>query len=240
MPILDAPPGTASTWLDTQGAPPRPRAPNRPYPPVLVGIPALAWSWTVAAAGWMQLANDLPAGSDVLLLQGLSCPATARNMLVQIFLEQTKYDWLLCLDADVTVPRGIAQRLLGHGRDVVSTILCSREPPHTPWVQNLEPKNTAVHPSELQAVKDTAFGCVLLSRKVLAAVGRPWFRSSDQLPGAGEDTDFFARVRAQGYTVWLDPVPVLGHLTPIGVTHMYSSWFRSTHRAAAAPGMPAA
>jgi len=131
------------------------------------------------------------------------------------------FQWLMFLDDDVIAPSDTFFRLAGHGADVISGLYYRRQEPICPvamtvdskgqatWVKEWHPPNSTIEVDYVGA------GCLLVHRRVLEALGAPWFewqigkpnasREGEPARGAlSEDFAFCVRAKQAGYKIYLD------------------------------------
>lgn len=105
-------------------------------------------------------------------------------------------------------------RLAAHRLDVVVPLCMKRTPPYDPVVyggQNERGEYTAADlgPGGLHEVYAAGSAGMLISPRVIDAIGDPWFESHG---GLNEDLTFCAKVRDAGYSIWCDTDIPLGHI----------------------------
>lgn len=146
----------------------------------------------------------------------------ARDLLVVEALK-TDPDYILFLDSDLKFPAWVVGRLLSLEKDVVGAAYVRRSPPHELLVKPLHGQEQQVVDGGCVEVASLPTGCLLVKADVFKRLGRPYFRSpsfeqndltpaylAEYLPQdmrpvtIGEDTDFCARIRAAGVSIWLD------------------------------------
>jgi hypothetical protein len=147
-----------------------------PRPNVLVATltrEMVATKWAVSYRN-MQL----PPNSNTSILSGMPFDH-ARNMACENMLAHG-FTWLYFLDDDVCVPPDTIQRLINHGKDIVSGVYYRRAAPVHPVMLNFDgagqaqwitqwPANALIEADLVGA------GCLLIHRRVIEAMKRPWF-----------------------------------------------------------------
>lgn len=184
-------------------------------PSVLLAILTREMVTTKWAAGFRNLA--LPPHSGLVFKSGAPFDV-ARNAACADMLEHN-FEWLMFLDDDVIPPGDAYARLVRHGKDVVSGLYYRRNEPLTPcamtiqdgkatWLTNWNP------PECLLEVDLVGAGCLLIHRRVLERMRKPWFvweigkeeeSSVPKTRGAmSEDFTFCLGAKAAGFKIHLD------------------------------------
>lgn len=95
-----------------------------------------------------------------------------RNAIVDEFL-QTAAEWLFWIDSDTFVPAGAIERMLRHGRTLVSGLYYGKNPPHNPiayYIHNgaFTPidKKVQWEKGEILEIDAPGMGCMLTHRSV--------------------------------------------------------------------------
>lgn len=137
------------------------------------------------------------------------------------------YDYLLLCDCDVLPPPDALERLLSHGKDVVSALFFghhdiggeNRVVPFA-WVFSKEKRDwnhtgylldTETWSGDLFEIAFAGMGCVLLSRRVLEQVPFRYSREMD----AWDDRWLGVDVWSKGFSYWLD--------TSVRCRHLYKN-----------------
>lgn len=134
------------------------------------------------------------------------------------------YDYLFAVDHDVTFPRDTLKKLISHDKDLVSGIYRQRLPAQAIEIYDLDQRRMDISQlvgQKLVQIGGCGFGCVLVKKEVLAGVGYPQFEyhvALDHRNTISEDTDFCKKAMNHGFTLWVDPSILCGH---IGSTTMY-------------------
>ena len=144
----------------------------------------------------------------------------AHNRLIQWFLEETAYDWILSVDSDAVLHPDTLLRLLSWEKSFVSALAFKRSPPFPPVVYT-EPQGDEVdcrrpiqdilrwigsHPQLLELRRlvvieprpdDALFEvirggahCLLTHRSVLEGIDPPWFMREGEGAEEGYGSDF--------------------------------------------------
>jgi glycosyltransferase involved in cell wall biosynthesis len=166
-----------------------------------------------------RLAQQHP---DAKLVQMISNDiADARNKAVL----QAEGDWVWFIDTDMLFAPETLTRLLSHRVDVVQVLCLKRHPPHEPilWEHDpVVPNRTPIGAPRLVEVQCLGAGGTLYRRTVFESITGPWFEG---ILGT-EDTNFATKIRAAGFTMYVDLTTPVGHTTPMVVWPAYvnGSW----------------
>ena len=189
-------------------------------PPVYIGIPAISWMYTKTVESLIWTIGELK-GFAFQVEPGPSSIAHKRNLIVQSFLQHPNApEYLVFLDSDMVFPKGMIPRLLGHHKDIVGVLYPQRLPPFKVigGVGNISEWTSQNPGNGLQPVDVLGAGVLIVRRKVLAAIPRPWF-SSELTPGSdSEDVYFCAKARDHGFDLWCDTDLEVGHMTFASIT----------------------
>ncbi|MBS3175116.1 glycosyltransferase family 2 protein [Candidatus Woesearchaeota archaeon] len=153
--------------------------------------------------------------------------AESRNLARKKVLDEG-YDYLFCIDQDVIAPPDIIQRLLAHGKEIVTGIYYNNftkfnsltneyEQRKLPvvWVKSLKDENRLVsirkeviESGELIRIDSCGTGCILIHRSVLEKIK---FRWEDDKPGV-DDVFFCIDALKSGYEIYADTSIICEHL----------------------------
>ena len=136
------------------------------------------------------------------------------------------YDYLFSVDHDITFPSDTLKKLLAHDQDLVSGVYRQRLEPqmleiYEPFGGRMSAEDLYAKNWKLIGIGGCGFGCVLVKKEVLRAVGYPQFEYHPALDHGNtisEDTDFCKKAIAKGFKLWCDPSIRCGH---IGSTTMH-------------------
>lgn len=147
-----------------------------PAPQVLVAT--LTREFTTAKWAANYRAMQLPGNSVTTMLSGMPYDH-ARNTACENMLANN-FTWLFFLDDDVCIPIDTVPRLIAHGKDIVSGMYMRRAPPIAPVALNFDGQGRAQwisswQPGALIEVDLVGAGCLLIHRRVLERMSRPWF-----------------------------------------------------------------
>jgi glycosyltransferase involved in cell wall biosynthesis len=205
------------------------------FPPVLLAVPTVAWQYTEAAAAIALL--RLPPGSRIFRFgTGPSCIAASRNQIAEKFaaLASEGLEYCLWIDSDmVPEPTAAAQLLYSArqtGADLMSGLYFKRAAPFLACFESLPGSGHANDLARCSTVEiaRAGFGCMLMRRRVVEIVPRPWFSYPEGVAGYGEDYNFCDRARAHGLRIFLDYNCECGHLAVIPVTRDLATAWHTT------------
>lgn len=166
----------------------------------------------------MMIANSVP------LIDGMAMQASAlvdwnRNQLVEGVLgfEGPRPTHLLWIDSDTIPPPDMPIRLLAHDKAICSGLYVRRTGAHENLVYEVNPfRPIELETDELQPVGGVGLGCCLVRLEVYEQMaerfGDRFWHHADYRTATGEDVWFFARCKAMGLEVWVDPKVEVGHL----------------------------
>jgi hypothetical protein len=121
-------------------------------------------------------------------------------------------DKLLMIDDDMVFPPETLRVMLSSGKDIVAVPLHTKVLPRTVTVEPVEGSLASeTRPGE---VSRAGTGIMLIDTKVFQDVPQPWFSFEQNEFGMtleGEDWVFCKKARAQGFTIWNEPLEV-GHV----------------------------
>lgn len=154
--------------------------------------------------------------------------ANNRNKIVQEFLLQKDFDYLMMIDSDIIPPDNILN-LIDFQKDIISPIcfiyqqnviaplLLKRNPEGTFGVAGFKGYEGLV---ELDAV---GTGCIILSRKVLEDVSAPFLDIFDEhgVRKYGLDISFCQKAKAKGYKVYCHLDYIAEHYVRMGLARIY-------------------
>lgn len=120
-------------------------------------------------------------------------------------------DYCMWLDADMTFPPNIVERLLAHNKDIVGATYCRRVPPFNLLGRELHGEAD----TGLVEMETMPGGCMLIKADVYSKLTWPWYYESyDGGMIHSEDYNFCADAIKAGYSVWcdMDMTKELGHI----------------------------
>lgn len=205
---------------------------------IVIGVPHLASdvSWLVAES---LLGLHTPGGFR-FIRKGPGPVDQTRNQLVEHFLHSDGTH-LLMVDSDAVLHPLTLSRLLSWRVPVVAALAFMRKGPKLPTVyKGVSPDDpdafqtriaevqtyASQHPElvtsrpvvleprpddALYEVDRTGCHCVLIERRVLAAIAPPWFEA-DKVLNTKEDFYFYQHVQAAGFPVYVDFSCMAAHL----------------------------
>lgn len=141
-----------------------------------------------------------------------------RNAITQHMLDSGA-EWVLYLDDDHILHKETLIKLLAANKDIISAHYTRRQPNFNSvafsaelpdgsfiWKQ-LSPKDRG-----LVTVAGVGAGCLLVKRKVIEAIEKPYWTLGQIDPASWcDDLHFCSRVRKAGFDVWLDLDNPVGH-----------------------------
>lgn len=187
-----------------------PGAWEREQPSVLVSILTRGVVPTKWAAHFRNML--LPATGQTNFISGMPFDH-ARNTAVETVLKH-KFQWLLFIDDDVLFPADVFFRLSRHNLDIVSGLYFRRNEPLFPVMLKTDGTQsswvTKFTPNSVLEVDMVGAGCLLINRKVLESIQKPWFEwlcDKDDLPQyekVSEDFAFCRKAKRSGFKIHVD------------------------------------
>lgn len=159
--------------------------------------------------------------------------AKAMNTNGEFFLSSGA-EWLFLTNDDHIYPYDTLQKLLAHDKDIVSGLYLRRSLPYEPVLFEAENEKGWFRPyflrdgvTGLVPVLAAGSGALLIRRKVLETIPRPWWELATIAPDLiSEDLTFCHKARDHGFEVWCDLDVKVGHigLAPIFPTEVNGKW----------------
>lgn len=179
---------------------------------------------------------QLPAASAIVTKSGMPFDH-ARNTACEDAL-QHGFQWLFFLDDDVVPPPDVYARLARHDKDIVSGLYYRRAEPIAPvmmaydsegqaqWITQWSPPNSLIEADLVGA------GCLLIHRRVLEQMPKPWFEwqlgRDDLQHKLSEDFAFCRRAKKDfGFSIHVDTSVACEHIG-FGQSELGGS-FRPSH-----------
>ena len=178
---------------------------------------------------------------DTRAIHDGSLGEVARNMLCDKFMQDETFtgeDALLMVDLDMQHPEDMLERLRSHNLDMVTGHYYRRQLKSMMSIISVTEDGTWPHlpltdiPRKgLHEVVSTGMGCVLIKKKVIAAVAqglpplahpfsrRPLPEHSGHYMNLGQDRAFFLMARDKGYKLWLDADVHCKHAITLWLDH---------------------
>ena len=165
----------------------------------------------------------VPEGTTKDVIYGIN---NARQLNIAIRRMPAEAQWLFILDDDHVFSADILIRLLRHNVDIACAMYLQRGEPFDPLIYSGRDdgfKRLGWGPIHelgrgLIPVEGTGNGGMLLSRRVLAAVGDPWFEvGKTQTDLGGKDLWFSYKAKQKGFTTHVDTETRMGHITHCAV-----------------------
>ena len=141
---------------------------------ISIGVPyygQLSGEWTFQT---MQLAAGIAKEHTLcdIIASGVMTADHNRNLIAEEFLKSDA-EWLLWIDSDTIVPGGAVERMLSHGRTLVSGMYYGKNEPHNPIAYHIYngafapvDQTTRWEVGEILEVDATGMGCMLTHRSV--------------------------------------------------------------------------
>jgi hypothetical protein len=152
-----------------------------------------------------------------------------RNSIVQKFLAQPEYDYLLMIDDDIIPPPNI-MKLIDFDKDIITPLMfVMQQGKVLPLILNqakdgqLEFSRDYLEKQGLVPVDATGTGCIVLSRKVCEAVKHP-FRNEydpDGIKKLGNDLSFCLRAKKLGFQSYVHLDYVADHHSTCSLRDIY-------------------
>ena len=162
-----------------------------------------------------------PAGMPMSLTVARSANIAQNRNLIAEQLLKSAYEYVFYADDDQLFLPDTLQRLVAHGRSVVSGVYASRDVPFLTHIYNEEAPEGWVRkyrlPPEATGVIPClacGAGALLVHRRVLEALEKPYWTLGQLEPTYwSDDIDFCRRVRAAGFPIAVDLDCPVGHLS---------------------------
>lgn len=195
------------------------------HPPGTIIVPnpgSMRYTQTVADL----FAVHKPAGTHVAFPVSGSVVQNLNRSLLEMVGE-----WAWLQSDDHAFPADLLLRLLDHELDVVVPMVLRRngtgELVFGDEVEDVDPHSGRSYPAyrstnvgDIPSTTDpfkveiSGTGGMLVRKRVLEAIGFPYFETTDGLK-LNEDIVFSKKVRAAGFDIWVDPTARMGHITAL-------------------------
>lgn len=165
----------------------------------------------------------------------------ARNDIVRVFLDQSDFDYLVFLDADMRHPATVLYELTRHGLPIVSGRYQMRKPPF----QTVAMRRVGEGPHDYRAIDEArgivpidagGAGVLAMRRDVLeqmrAEFGDEWFfyqKGPSGLRNISEDMGFYERAKALGVPAVCDLSIECTHVASFEVGAQWHTPFREAY-----------
>lgn len=215
------------------------------HPPGLIGV--LTGEVSRYSTFWeslMGLMTQAPPGSNVFPIHSLWI-ADAMNMFLDAMAPE--HAWLMILANDHEFQPDLLTRLLAHNVDIVAPLCALRSPPHNPSIfHDTGDAFVGYTWAELAGktglldVETMGGPGVVIRRRVLEAVGQPFFQNDPRSrTNPKEDLYSFSLLRQRGFRLHVDLETPIGHCaalamyparegTTYGVTYYAGGYFIGT------------
>lgn len=137
------------------------------------------------------------------------------------------YDYVLWVDSDMTFDSTVLLDLLAHDKDIVTAVCFMRRAPYEPCIYSKMRLGMSLDEDEIEKYLDypkdklfeveaCGFAMVLMKigvlKHLLDTSGHIFFPLKSTNRALGEDLSFCIRARRQGFRIWADPIPRIGHI----------------------------
>jgi len=172
----------------------------------------------------MRLRKDLEV--DVEFLVG-TIIHDMRHKLAERAIENN-YDYVLWVDSDMIFDSDVLVDLLNDDKDIVTAVCFMRKAPYDPCIYSKMRMGLGTDENEIEKYHDyprdnglfeveaCGFAMILMKTKVLKQLldtsGHIFFPVKTPNLALGEDLSFCIRARRQGFRIWCDPKPKIGHI----------------------------
>jgi hypothetical protein len=183
---------------------------SKPRPRVLVAIPSpdqVNANFAMALATTLYLAGLKRIPCALANVKGSVIHRNRNNLVAEA--KRLGCAKILFIDADMTFPVNVIERLLSYDKQIVGATYAQRSGLHKNHAKPLSGGREDVH--GLVEVAALPGGLLLIDMAVFDDLKRPYFRmpfteetETEPPRETGEDYDFCNRARAVGYQVWLD------------------------------------
>ena len=173
---------------------------------------------------WLSY-NKLQKPTDhMMILTSGTITNMARNRIVE---QAMKHDCthILFLDADMTFPSDMIEKLLEHDKDIVSGLYFQRDVGHLPVamksINDREYRRLNKHEmGGLVEVDAVGTGCLLVKREAFEKIGFPWFyyHTYDDGVWHTEDVIFCRTAKKKGLKIFVDTDVKCGHIISYEIT----------------------
>lgn len=193
------------------------------------------------AKGLFNLGKELrTAGIDhgLLTMANESLVTKARSRIANFFMNNTEYEYILFIDADIGFTPEDVFKLLSSNKDIV----CGAYPMKgIPLRYNYNLSQPEVKEGDLVRIENIGFGFALIHRKVFESISNKYGEELKYFPATNnssypptekeyhnsyhyflelkkdmsylpEDFSFFERAKSVGYTTWLNTTIRLAHV----------------------------
>lgn len=159
--------------------------------PISIGLPhygGYSGEWVTSFAQFTARLAKTQDIVDIIAIGAMSADHN-RNAITDDFLK-SRAEWLFWIDSDTTVPAGAVDRMLAHGRTLVSGLYYGKHDPHPPIAYTIY--NGAFTPidktilwekGEILPVDAVGMGCMLTHRSVFEDIRKNY--EVYQIPGGG-------------------------------------------------------
>jgi hypothetical protein len=152
-----------------------------------------------------------------------------RNTIVQKFLAQKEYDYLMMIDSDIVPPPNIL-KLLDYQKDIITPLMfCLQKEEIRPLFLKRASDGVYDIPKDymdmsgLQEVDATGTGCIIISRKVLETIKHPFENvyDADGVKKLGNDLYFCQKAKKAGFKIFVHMDYEASHFTTMDLKELY-------------------
>lgn len=184
---------------------------------ILVGVPTAEFARQAIFYDYFNLLKK-PVGTICTFAHGQS-PARNRNLIIQQALAND-CTHILFIDDDVAFKDDLLERLLAHGKDIVTGLYLMRSFPHQPIIfDKAEADGRCLHhypeagEKGLIEIVACGLGACLINTNVFRVMEQPWIRLGElEKDHWCDDIGFFRRVREHGFKLHCDLDCLVGHM----------------------------
>lgn len=136
-----------------------------------------------------------------------------RNLIAE---HAKAYQYVLCVDSDIILPKDCLTKMLSHKVSFVSGIYRQRKPEQILEIYDDQYRNWDISShANLTEIGACGFGCVLVKSSIFSRIGYPQFEyhpALDHKDTLSEDVDFCKKARNKGHHLYADPTIVCKHI----------------------------
>jgi len=172
-------------------------------------------------------AVSVPLNSGLSWLRGVLISDLLNQSLERVY-SQPGLEWVWVMGDDHRFPPNVLLHLLDRDVDCVIPVCVHRQPPFWTNVMHVADDGTKrfkpitdLPTSGLYKLGDgetCGDAGILIRKRVLDAIPRPWYDTRRSGAYASDDTAFTSRVREAGFDIYVDCDMPIGHITPMTVT----------------------
>lgn len=190
-------------------------------PPIGVGV--ISGELTRYADFMQSLVQIMVPPNSTILWHCGALIREVMNMTFQTFVKLKHLEYIWVIGDDHTFPPNIVLDLATLDKDAVIPLVLNRQPPCHPCIVNENDKtmrrlsDIPFEPFKLEDYETCGDAGMLLSRRVVEAIGYPWYENLISGTWMSEDRYFANKIRKAGFEIWCHPNVSMGHITPVNV-----------------------